>query len=90
MVNIKDEAGGDAKLLAVPIDKVLPIYSHWKSYRDINSDRLAQIQHFFENYKDLEKGKWVEIIGWGGPGEAEQEILDGIRRYDEAVVKPQY
>ncbi len=90
MLNMKDEAGEDAKLLAVPIDKVLPIYSHWKSYKDINSDRLAQIQHFFEHYKDLEKGKWVEVVGWDGPEAAEAEIRGGIHRYDSAEVKPAY
>ena len=62
-----DEAGNDAKVLAVPVDKILPIYTHWQKPEDMNELRLRQIQHFFEHYKDLEKGKWVKIEGWGRP-----------------------
>ena len=57
MLEMDDEAGGDAKLLAVPIDKILPIYSHWQKPSDINQMRLKAIQHFFEHYKDLEIGR---------------------------------
>jgi inorganic pyrophosphatase len=77
-----DEAGDDAKLLAVPEDKILPIYSHWKQAADIHPMRLNAIQHFFEHYKDLEEGKWVKIQGWGGVDDAHQEILEGIERYN--------
>jgi inorganic pyrophosphatase len=80
MLNMDDEAGGDAKVLAVPIDKVLSMYSHWKTIEDVNPQRLAAIQHFFEHYKDLEKGKWVKVRGWVGVEEAKKEILDGIAR----------
>jgi inorganic pyrophosphatase len=79
-----DEAGGDAKLLAVPEDKILPIYTHWQKPEDMNELRLNQIQHFFEHYKDLEKGKWVKIKGWDGPEAAKREILEGIQRYNQA------
>jgi inorganic pyrophosphatase len=78
-----DEAGGDAKLLAVPEDRILPIYTHWQKPEDMNELRLNQIQHFFEHYKDLEKGKWVKIKGWEGPAAAKQEILEGIERYNK-------
>ena len=49
VLKMKDEAGDDAKLLAVPEDKILPIYSHWKQASDINPMRLNAIQHFFEH-----------------------------------------
>jgi inorganic pyrophosphatase len=81
MLVMEDEAGGDAKLLAVPVDKILAMYSHWKKIEDVNPQRLATIQHFFEHYKDLEKGKWVKVKGWVGPEEAKKEILDGVARY---------
>ena len=87
MLKMSDEAGGDAKVLAVPVDKVLPIYSHWQKPEDLNDLRLQQIQHFFEHYKDLEKGKWVKIDGWVGPEEAKQEILDGIAAYKKLETK---
>lgn len=82
MLKMKDEAGGDAKLLAVPVDKVLPIYKHWQKPEDMNELRLKQIQHFFEHYKDLEPGKWVKVEGWFGPEEAKQEILNGVAAYN--------
>lgn len=78
---MEDEAGGDAKLLAVPIDKVLPIYKHWQKPEDMNELRLQQIQHFFEHYKDLEPGKWVKVKGWEGTDSARQEVASGIAAY---------
>jgi len=83
VLKMDDEAGGDAKLLAVPEDKVLPIYTHWQKPEDMNPLRLNAIQHFFEHYKDLEPGKWVKVRGWEGPESAKAEILDGIRRFRE-------
>jgi inorganic pyrophosphatase len=82
VLKMTDEAGGDAKVLAVPVDKILPIYSHWQKPEDINDLRLQQIQHFFEHYKDLEKGKWVKIEGWEGPEAAKQEILNGVKQFE--------
>ena len=81
MLKMSDEAGGDAKLLAVPIDKILPIYQHWQKPEDMNDLRLHQITHFFEHYKDLEPGKWVKVEGWEGPESARKEIRDGILSY---------
>jgi inorganic pyrophosphatase len=81
MLKMSDEAGGDAKLLAVPIDKILPIYQHWQKPEDMNDLRLQQITHFFEHYKDLEPGKWVKVEGWEGPESARTEIREGIRSY---------
>ena len=75
-----DEAGGDAKLLAVPTTKILPIYDHWHKPEDINQMRLKAIQHFFEHYKDLEPGKWVKVLRWGGADDAHQLIMEGIAR----------
>jgi inorganic pyrophosphatase len=42
---------------------------------------LHQIQHFFEHYKDLEKGKWVKVKGWEGPDAAKAEISNGVARF---------
>ncbi|MEY2874661.1 MAG: hypothetical protein RLZZ373_2032, partial [Pseudomonadota bacterium] len=84
VLQMDDEAGGDAKLLAVPIDKILPIYTHWQKPEDINQMRLKAIQHFFEHYKDLEPNKWVKIKGWEGPEAAKAEIVSGIAAYAKA------
>ncbi len=78
VLNMEDEAGGDAKLLAVPIDKILSIYTHWQKPEDMNDLRLHQIQHFFEHYKDLEPGKWVKVRGWEGPEAARREVVSGM------------
>ena len=80
MLKMTDEAGGDAKILAVPVDKILPIYSHWQKPEDLQDLRLQQIQHFFEHYKDLEPGKWVKVLRWGGAEDAHRLILEGIER----------
>ena len=73
-----DEAGGDAKLLAVPIDKVLKIYSHWHRPEDVNEMRRKTIEHFFQHYKDLEPGKWVKVQRWEGPEAAKREITQSM------------
>jgi inorganic pyrophosphatase len=78
---MEDEAGGDAKVLAVPENKILSIYSSWQTPEDLNPLTLNQIKHFFEHYKDLEPNKWVKVKGWEGPQAAHQEILQGIERY---------
>lgn len=77
---MEDEAGGDEKILAVPSSKLTQRYDKVKSYSDLPDITLQQIQHFFEHYKDLEKGKWVKILRWGGPEEAHKLILEGIER----------
>jgi len=81
MLKMDDEAGGDNKLLAVPVDKILPIYSHWQKPEDLAPLQLKTIQHFFEHYKDLEPGKWVKVVGWEGPEAARAEIITGIANY---------
>jgi inorganic pyrophosphatase len=90
VLDMQDEAGGDQKLLAVPIDKVLPWYKHWKSPQDIAPERLSQIQHFFLHYKDLEPGKWVKIVGWEGPERASELLTQAVASYQAAKVKPPF
>jgi inorganic pyrophosphatase len=77
---MKDEAGGDEKVLAVPVDRVTPVYKNIKTYRDLPEILVQRIAHFFEHYKDLEEGKWVKIDRWGDEKEAQTLILEAIRR----------
>jgi hypothetical protein len=77
---MKDEAGPDEKIVAVPVDKLHPFYSGVKTYKDLPVILTEQIAHFFQHYKDLEKGKWVTIVNWVGPQQAERMITDGIGR----------
>jgi inorganic pyrophosphatase len=90
LLKMTDEAGGDCKIIAVPHDKLTPLYSKVNSFRDIPDSQLAQIAHFFEHYKDLEPGKWVKIDGWYDGEEAKQEITSSIERYNSAKKKPNF
>ena len=81
VLEMDDEAGGDAKLLAVPVDKLYPPYRNIKSPEDLPEEELHRIKHFFEHYKDLEKGKWVKVKGWKGAEEARTEISRSAKRY---------
>jgi inorganic pyrophosphatase len=87
LLKMSDEAGEDTKLLAVPIDKLTPLYRHIQSTRDLPEQTITQITHFFAHYKDLEPGKWVKVEGWGSPEEAKKEITDGVKRYDKGKAK---
>ncbi len=84
ILHMEDEGGGDAKLLAVPTDKLYPLYRHIQGPDDVAPEELARIQHFFERYKDLEKGKWAKVTGWSGVEEARQEVLAGVKRFQDA------
>ncbi len=88
MLKMTDEAGVDAKLIAVPVDKLSVLYKECKSTDDLPPSLLAQIAHFFEHYKDLETGKWVKVEGWAGVEDAKAEILSSIKRYNDAPKKP--
>lgn len=81
ILKMKDEAGDDNKILAVPNDNLTDLYHDIKSYQDMSETLLHSIRHFFEHYKELEAGKWVKVEGWFGPKDAKQEITDGVRRY---------
>ncbi len=82
---MEDEGGMDEKLLAVPVSKLDPFYDNIKSYKDLPEIFLKRISHFFEHYKDLEKGKWVKVKDWQGPEEAEKIILEAIERHKKAA-----
>lgn len=87
VLQMDDEAGGDAKLLAVPVTKLYPPYRHIQTPQDLPEEDVARIQHFFEHYKDLEAGKWVKVKGWGGPEAARKEIMDSVKRYQDSLNK---
>ncbi|MCE3253234.1 MAG: inorganic pyrophosphatase [Cellvibrio sp.] len=81
VLKMTDEAGEDAKIVAVPHDKLTTLYSKVKTLSDLPEITLKQIEHFFEHYKDLEKGKWVKVAGWGDLEEARAEILKAAETY---------
>ena len=77
---MQDEAGGDEKIIAVPTSKLTQRYDKVTNYSDLPEITLQQIQHFFEHYKDLEKGKWVKVLRWGDAEDARRLIVEGIER----------
>lgn len=77
---MEDESGGDEKIIAVPTDKLHSFYTNITSYKDLPEIHCEQIAHFFQHYKDLEKGKWVSIVRWGDADEAKKMILAGQKR----------
>jgi inorganic pyrophosphatase len=90
MLRMEDEKGPDAKVLAVPIDKLCTMYRDVKTPEHLPPILLQQIQHFFEHYKDLEPNKWVKVQGWAGVEAAEAEIVDAIDRFKKAPQKPAF
>jgi inorganic pyrophosphatase len=78
-------AGGDEKILAVPVDALHPFYAGIRSYRDPPAIRREQIAHFLQHYKDLEKGKWVTIAKWLDTEAAERLVLEVIARASKAA-----
>lgn len=81
VLKMNDEAGGDEKIIAVPVPRLTRRYEKVHNYTDLPEITLRQIEHFFEHYKDLESNKWVKVIGWGDAAEAEAMILAAIERY---------
>ncbi|ATX80348.1 inorganic pyrophosphatase [Mariprofundus aestuarium] len=81
VLQMEDEAGMDAKILAVPASRLKPYYCDVKGPEDLPAFLIDQIKHFFEHYKDLEKNKWVKVTGWGDAEEAKKEIMDSAARY---------
>lgn len=84
VLKMSDEAGIDAKLLAVPVDKLCAMYLNVKAPSDLPEILLRQISHFFEHYKDLEPGKWVKVEGWHDADAARAEILAGVANFQKA------
>ncbi len=81
VLDMTDESGRDVKLVAVPVGKLTPLYDHVKEATDLPEILLNQIKHFFEHYKDLEKGKWVKVEKWGDAAESARLIVEGAQAY---------
>ncbi|MEM8854138.1 MAG: inorganic diphosphatase [Pseudomonadota bacterium] len=84
VLHMEDESGHDEKILAVPSNHLTLRYEKVRTFSDMPSITLQQIEHFFQHYKDLEPGKWVKIVGWGDETEAKQKFLESIERAKNA------
>ena len=90
LLRMTDESGDDAKVLAVPVNKLTKRWAAAKGPEDMPEELLQRVAHFFEHYKDLEDGKWVRVGGWEGVEAAKQEILASIAMYNAAPEKPMF
>jgi inorganic pyrophosphatase len=88
MLRMTDEAGADEKLVVVPHAKIFAGYGHIADIGQVSGHWLERIGHFFEHYKDLEKGKWVKLEGWADAAAAKAEITAGVERYEATANKP--
>lgn len=79
VLKMEDEAGQDEKILFVPINKLTRYYENVNEYSDLPRIHTEGISHFFERYKELERGKWVKVLGWGDSKEAQKFIMEGIK-----------
>jgi inorganic pyrophosphatase len=76
-----DEEGDDAKVVAVPVAKVDPSFSDVRDIGTVPPYIQDQIKHFFEHYKELEKGKFVKVKGWENKEAAKKKITEAIAAY---------
>ena len=90
VLKMRDEAGEDSKVIAVPVTDVTGIYRGVASIGDLDDILLDQIVHFFEHYKDLEKNKWVRTGDLKGVADARQEVLDAVALYEATPDKPAF
>lgn len=81
---MEDEEGQDSKIIAVPNEKVDYDYSKYTEIEQIDTRVLDKISHFFDHYKELEKGKYVKVTGWKDSKTAEQIIIQGIERFNKS------
>lgn len=84
ILNMTDEAGEDAKLVAVPHDKLTKEYRDVQEISDLPELLINQIKHFFENYKTLEEGKWVKVEDWADSAAAKKAIEDSAKAYEDS------
>lgn len=84
VLETQDEKGFDAKIVAIPSPKIDPRYSYIKDIDDLPDAVKQRIEHFFAHYKELEKGKWVRVIGWKNRDIAIEKIRAAIERYNRS------
>ena len=78
---MEDEKGMDEKIIAVPAAKLNSVYEKINDIAELPENLINKIKHFFEHYKDLEKGKWVKVKSFEGANKAREIIADAIKRH---------
>jgi len=84
LLEMEDENGPDSKIIAVPHEKIDNRFAKIKDINDVDDAVRERIKHFFEHYKELEKGKWVKVRNWKGREAALEAIQKAIDRYNKS------
>ncbi len=79
---MNDEKGPDAKILTVPAGD--PRFAGYQDLGDVPGHLTAEIEHFFDIYKELEPHKGTDIRGWQGCAAAIEAIESSFARAGEA------
>lgn len=82
VLEMRDEKGYDEKLIAVPSNKIDPESSKYNDIEDVSETLLNKIKHFFKHYKDNEKNKFSEVLGFKNKEVALKYLEDAIKRYE--------
>lgn len=79
VLEMEDEAGIDAKVLAVPSEKIDPFFGAYKDITDVPDAIKKKVKHFFENYKTIEPGKWVKVKNWKNKEAAMESVKKSMK-----------
>ena len=78
---MEDQAGGDEKIICVPMANIDPYYSDINNLSDLPEILKSKIKYFFKHYKDLQPNAWSNVKNWVDKDEAERVIIESIDRY---------
>ena len=81
VLETEDDAGGDEKIVCVPLSRITRQYEHVHEIEALPPMLVKQIEHFFSHYKDLEEGKWMRLKGWGDSKVAKRFITESVERF---------
>lgn len=78
---MKDQAGGDEKIICVPRDKIDLYYENIEHIEQLPMILRSKIEYFFQHYKDLQPNKWSHVSGWADRETADKIIMESIHRF---------
>lgn len=78
-----DQAGGDEKIICVPLDNIDPYYTNISYLEELPKILVSKIEYFFQHYKDLQPNAWSQVRGWVNRERADSIIMSSIQRYQE-------
>jgi inorganic pyrophosphatase len=78
IAEMSDEEGSDNKVIAVPLDKVDPMSKEYADIKDVPDAVKDKIKHFFQHYKELERGKFMNFHDFKGKDEAVKQIKESL------------